>query len=158
MTDPIALGERDGEAIWFLGNLAVVKAARETTGGWAMVEVTARDGYQTPRHVHHEEDEVFYILEGLLNITMGDESFAAGPGTFVLSPVGIPHAIKAEGETRWLQLAPRGGFVEMIREIGAAAKSPTLPEMQEAPDFGKLREQFARHGIEMLGEGGEGVE
>jgi mannose-6-phosphate isomerase-like protein (cupin superfamily) len=147
----VVLKGGDGEHLWFLGNLGTIKAARERTGSWAMLELVAPDGYQPPLHVHEDEDEAFYILEGALTITIGESEHRAETGAFVLSPKGVPHTIRAEGRTRWLQLAPSGRFADLMRELGEPADAPTLPEAGGPPDFGRLREIAAKHGITILG-------
>jgi mannose-6-phosphate isomerase-like protein (cupin superfamily) len=45
-----------------------------------------------PMHVHHSDDEAWYVLEGSLRFRMGEETFEAGPGAAVLAPKGTPHA------------------------------------------------------------------
>src|SRR6266516_819551 len=67
---PYALGPGDGEAHWFFVNPA---------------------GFASPLHVHHDEHEAFYILEGTAEVHCGDEVFHVAPGSFVLLPRGIPH-------------------------------------------------------------------
>ena len=58
------VAEDEAEAFWFLGNLATVIASGEQTGGaLSLVEFLAPAGFATPRHVHHSEDEAFYVLE-----------------------------------------------------------------------------------------------
>lgn len=151
MTDPIILPAGEGEHVWFLANLGTIKAGRESTGRWAVVEMTAPAGYEPPMHVHEEEDEAFYILDGELTITIGGEKHIARTGAFVLSPQGIPHTIRAEHETRWLQFSPSGLFVDLMRDMGTPAASPTLPELEGPADFELLRERAAKHGIRMLG-------
>jgi mannose-6-phosphate isomerase-like protein (cupin superfamily) len=45
-----------------------------------------------PLHVHHADDEAWYVLEGALSFRIGDEVYEAGPGEAVLAPKGTPHA------------------------------------------------------------------
>ncbi len=45
-----------------------------------------------PPHVHHADDEAWYVLEGVLRFWIGDEIREAGPGSAVLAPKGTPHA------------------------------------------------------------------
>ena len=45
-----------------------------------------------PLHVHHADDEAWYVLEGTLRFRLGDDEVEAGPGTAVLAPRGMPHA------------------------------------------------------------------
>lgn len=45
-----------------------------------------------PLHVHHGDDEAWYVLEGVLRFRVGEDTFEAGPGGAVLAPRGSPHA------------------------------------------------------------------
>src|SRR5579883_2130474 len=86
----LAAGE--GEAIWFLGTLMTVKAGAEQTGGaFSLPDQTLPPGFTPPPHIHLREDEAFYILEGVLSISCGEQRWQAGPGDFVFMPRGIPH-------------------------------------------------------------------
>ncbi len=68
-----------------------VKASRASTaGGLTLIESHTRGG--APWHVHSNEDEGFYVLEGTLQVHCGEEVFEAGPRSFVFLPRGIPHA------------------------------------------------------------------
>jgi mannose-6-phosphate isomerase-like protein (cupin superfamily) len=59
------LGPQEGQAIWFAGALMVVKAAGEhTEGRFALLDQRVGGGYATPRHVHRDEDEAWYLLDG----------------------------------------------------------------------------------------------
>src|SRR3954449_4243203 len=60
-----ALGKDEGEAHWLLGMLEIVKISGADTGGaYGLLEVTVRAGEGSPWHVHPDEDEWFYVLEG----------------------------------------------------------------------------------------------
>ena len=62
---PIALGPGEGEHFWFFGGLTTIKADGAGTGGRMMLtEQTAPRGSGSPLHVHHNEDEWFYVLQG----------------------------------------------------------------------------------------------
>src|SRR4051812_49914743 len=45
-------------------------------------------------HVHADEDDAFYILEGEMTFSFGGEEAVAGPGTFVLVPPGVEHGFR----------------------------------------------------------------
>ena len=68
---PYVLGPEDGEAFWGLDNsLWSLKATAEQTGGrFSLIEEVAPRGEGTPLHVHREDDETFYVLEGSLRST-----------------------------------------------------------------------------------------
>lgn len=65
-----------------------------------------------PLHVHDDEDDSFYVLEGEVTFTLGDEDVVAGPGTFVLVPPGVEHTFANRSETRarFLNVHAPAGF------------------------------------------------
>ena len=99
---PYALGSEHGEMLWFFGMLVTMKATAEQTGGeFILVEELAPRGTATPLHVHPEDDESFYILEGELTFYLEDgEPLPASAGSFVHIPKGyVPHAYQVDSET-----------------------------------------------------------
>src|SRR2546422_2285194 len=130
--DPIVLQAHEGEAIWFLGTLVTVKAASESTGSWALVEIAAA-GHAPPLHAHHSEDEAFDVLEGEMSIICGDRRFNAAAGSFVLIPRGVPHTFKIEQPAKWLLLAPSGDFMKFVCGIGETARKKSLPSLGRPP-------------------------
>ena len=69
-------------------------------------------------HAHRDHVDSFYILEGEAEFTVGDETFRAGPGTYVAAPVGVVHGFRVVGdaELRFLNVhAPNVGFTERLR-------------------------------------------
>lgn len=73
-------------------------------------------GREIEPHVHEDEDDAFYILEGELVFSFGDETATAGPGTFVLAPGGLEHGFRNEtGESvRMLNIHAPAGFDRRI--------------------------------------------
>ena len=63
-------------------------------------------------HVHADEDDAFYILEGELTFVVDDEEVVAGPGTFVLVPPGLMHTFANEGDAlvRMVNIHAPAGF------------------------------------------------
>ena len=77
--EPFARQAGEGEALWWLGSLAIIKAAREETGGrFTLVEVAENEG-ETPLHVHHREDETFFVLEGEIDFEVDGKRLIDGP-------------------------------------------------------------------------------
>src|SRR5688500_15903898 len=69
-------------------------------------------------HVHDEHTDSFFILEGEVEFTIGDETVRAGPGTFVAAPSGVRHgfSIPGPGRARFLNIYATGsGFTELHR-------------------------------------------
>src|SRR5580765_7815185 len=68
------LDSGEGEAFWLLGMLEIVKIGGASTNGeYGLLEVTVRAGEGSPWHVHPDEDEWFYVLEGEFTVYVGDE-------------------------------------------------------------------------------------
>lgn len=147
------VADNDAEAIWFLGTLATLKADGARTGGaLSVVEFTHPAGFATPRHVHHAEDEAFYVLAGTMRGFCGERPWRATAGSFVWLPRGIPHgyAVEGDGPLRTLAIAVPAGFDRFVAEVGEPAKERTIPP-PTAPDVEKLRVVAAAHGQEILG-------
>jgi quercetin dioxygenase-like cupin family protein len=151
---PIALRQDQGEALWFLGFLATIKASTETTGGRvAVIEHLARRGAGSPLHVHRREDEWFYVTEGELTFWVGGQVTEAPAGSFVYGPRDIPHTFEVRSEeARFLLVAEPAGIEAFMRALAEPAKALTLPPPpSEPPDPERLATVAAEYGIEVLG-------
>ena len=105
-----------------------VKASAEETGGrFGLIE--SHQVGDVPLHVHENDDEAFYILEGEYEIRCGDQTFQAGPGTFVYLPHGVPHAQRLKSDTakKLILIAP-GGFENWFLERSEAMKDGRYDE------------------------------
>ena len=79
-TRPYALAREEGRAVWFLGALLVVKATDEQTGGaFGLIYHVLAAGFASPYHVHRNEDEAYYVVEGKMTfyVYVGDERVKA---------------------------------------------------------------------------------
>jgi mannose-6-phosphate isomerase-like protein (cupin superfamily) len=92
-----------------------------------------------PLHVHHADDEAWYVLEGALRFRLGEETVQAGPGAAVYAPKGTPHAY---GNARRGELARY--LLVMTPRIRA------LIEALHAPGAGDYTEIFRAHESELL--------
>ena len=96
---PIAHGPGEGEAFWFFGGLTTIKSTGgQTAGRVAVTENLAPRGSGSPLHVHHREDEWFYVIEGELTFWVGGEVIPAPAGSFVYGPRDIPHTFVVSSE------------------------------------------------------------
>ena len=119
---PSLVTSNSAEAIWFTGCLALIKASTESTGGvLGLVEFVHPPDFATPPHIHHAEDEAFYVLEGAMNGFCGDEKWRATTGDFVWLPRGIPHGYSVDSEVlRTLAITvPTGPQLAPVRMSGA---------------------------------------
>jgi mannose-6-phosphate isomerase-like protein (cupin superfamily) len=150
---PYVLGPADGQAWWFLGNLVTVKATgAETRGGLTVVEFLNPPGFAPPLHRHLTEDEMFYLLSGTARIHCGGEELTAGPGDFVLLPVGLPHTfiVGPDESLHVLQITTPSGFDQFVADVSQPARERRLPD--PAPfDPADIAHASARHRVEILG-------
>jgi quercetin dioxygenase-like cupin family protein len=151
---PIALGPGEGEALWFLGALATVKCSAETTGGRvAVIEHLSPRGSGSPLHVHHREDEWFYVIEGELTFWVGGEVTVASAGSFAFGPRDVPHTfIVTSDQARFLLVTEPAGFEAFMR--GGAQPADRLeipPPAAEPPDVEGLTRLAATYGIDIIG-------
>lgn len=149
------LEKGEGEARWWLGGLATIKATgEETAGRYTLVEVLEPEG-EAPLHVHHREDEGFWVLEGEVTFVVGEETIKAGPGSFVFGPKGVPHRYTIEsGPARMLFLLSPAGFEGFIYATSEPAEERALPPQPEGPPSDAEMEQLAalarQYGSELL--------
>ncbi len=104
-----------------------------------------------PPHIHHREDESFYVVEG--EFSRDGETMKAGPGPPVYVPRGSLHAFKnvgAERGTLLLIQTPGGLHERFFEEVGEEAIDPTTPPVAAGPpDLTALVAAAARYGTEM---------
>lgn len=151
---PIALGPNQGESLWFLGSHVSIKASAETTAGRvAVIEHLTPRGLGSPLHVHHREDEWFYVIEGELTVWVGGRVINAPAGSFVYGPRDIPHTFMVSSETaRYLLVTEPGDFAGFMRKLAEPASEPVIPPpATEPPDVAALAQVAAEYGIEILG-------
>ena len=95
-----------------VGNVEFLARSRDTPRfNLALITVQPHRGGPEP-HVHSEEDDSFYILEGELTFALEDEEVVAKTGTFVLVPPGVPHTSANRGDAvvRFINVHAPAGF------------------------------------------------
>lgn len=83
-----------GDRVWFLGNVMTIKCGLGQGDGMTFIEGKLHPAHAPPLHVHLEEDEAIYVLEGALRIRCGDDEFDASAGDCAFVPRGTPHAFR----------------------------------------------------------------
>jgi mannose-6-phosphate isomerase-like protein (cupin superfamily) len=123
-----ALHADGGERLVFGDVTVLIRASAETTRGAFTVFEEVPPMVDTPLHVHANEDEMFYVLEGEHIVRCGDDEFRLGPGGVVFLPRGIPHSQRrvVPGQGRLLVLTSPAGFEGFFRELAEAERAGTL--------------------------------
>jgi quercetin dioxygenase-like cupin family protein len=150
---PVSVGSGEGEALWWFGALAVIKATAEDTGGqMTIIEVTEAPGAEGPLHVHHREDEAFWVLEGEVTLEIGGQAIHARAGDYAFGPRDIPHRYTVgDSGCRMLFICTPGGFEGLVRGMSEPAASRTLPPpMEQEPDWERVMAVAEEYGCELL--------
>jgi mannose-6-phosphate isomerase-like protein (cupin superfamily) len=148
-------GVSSGEAVrdlwWKTGRVRVKTSAPETDGRLAQVEIDDPLASAPPFHVHHREDETFFVLEGEVRVFAGDETIDASAGDFVFVPRGTVHAylVRSERARMLVSFAP-AGFEQFFVEHGIPA-GEERPEERVEPGPAQLGEIMAGYGCELVG-------
>jgi quercetin dioxygenase-like cupin family protein len=149
----VVLGPGEGTAVWFLGNLMVVKATAESTNGaYGLLESLVAAGSSPPLHIHNGEDEAFWVLDGTLTVCCGGETFTAGAGSYVFLPRGVPHTYRVDSATpaRVLTLLTPGGCEAFFVEGGRPAERLELPPAGTV-DIPKMKRAAEKFRSEIIG-------
>ena len=111
-SEPIVIPPGEGHRI---GNVEFLARTADTPRfNLSIIEITA--GRVLEAHVHADEDDAFFILEGELVFTLGERDAPAPPGTFVLVPPGVRHGFRNDGDVpvRMLNIHAPAGFDRRI--------------------------------------------
>jgi len=144
------MNTRGDSAFRFLGLPTLMRSTSETTNGafGLMEQWSMAPGFASPYHVHHLEDEAFYVLEGEIAFVCNGKWIRGGPGAYVFGPREIPHGFKVVGTVpaRMLLICAPAGFEGFVLEMGEDFMSPGAP-----PDMARLVELAAKYKIDILG-------
>jgi quercetin dioxygenase-like cupin family protein len=141
------------EPRWFIDNLVRIHCGREETGGRSsLIEAEGRHGDMPPLHVHHRDDETFFVLDGTLTLIQPDAEVALQAGSSFRAAKGIPHVYRVDSPVaRWLVFNEPGGFDTFVLDASVPAEREELPPPGRPQDPEALAAAAARQGTELLG-------
>lgn len=141
----ISTRDDDSPRLGYGGRIWVHVTGDATGGAFGMWEGTLPPDGSSPIHIHHNEDECVYVMEGTLLFVCGDEQWESGPGTWVKMPRDVPHGICAMGETPVR-------FLEFFLPAGLEQLFTLLPESRPdtPPDMARILAVAKRYGLEFL--------
>jgi mannose-6-phosphate isomerase-like protein (cupin superfamily) len=108
-----------GNAVWFFGDkFTFLATGAETGGSYSTLEALVSPGNGPIPHIHHNADEQFYVLEGKVHFSVGDQTFSAGVGDFVHIPQGTVHSFKNHEKqaARLLATFPRQAWKSTLHD------------------------------------------
>jgi quercetin dioxygenase-like cupin family protein len=140
MNDTVIRQAGEGEHLWFAGGgVFTMKASAAETGGAMMVlEDRVARGKTTPLHLHPQEDELIYVLEGELIAHVGGKEYRVGERGMVFFPRGSAHSFLVTSETAHLLCVQTPGSGEgFYRQASEPATSEA--DVRRPPDLARLR-------------------
>jgi len=142
---PKIVRANEGKVVNVIGDRQTVKlTGKDTNGRFTLIEEENHPGVMIPLHVHKNEDEVFKVLEGKVELTVGDQTTILEAGDLGFGPRGVPHSWKIIGDQKAkviLSVFP-AGIEFMFEELGQLPDGP--------PDFGKVAEICGRFGVSFV--------
>ena len=105
----------------------------ETDGRFDFIEATITYLQGPPLHVHHEQDDTFFVIEGTLTVQVGDEIFDLQAGDFICAPKGVPHTFANVGKepVRVINIMTPGGFDRVLEDYALLPVGPRDPQALE---------------------------
>jgi quercetin dioxygenase-like cupin family protein len=144
----ILLNPKEGNSFWVLGDLYTFKlTGKDTNGALTVVEQVIQPESGPPPHIHHREDEAFYVLDGKFSFLCEDSHGIFGTGSFIYIPKGKLHTFKNIDDKpgKLLVTISPAGLEDFFYSIGTAVSEladnpgfdPAVVEkiMQLAPDY-----------------------
>ena len=124
----------DHRSLWFLNTYVTIRiSSRDGSDGISVLEHRASQGDSPPLHIHHDEDEIFHVLEGEVRYRVRDQEHRASTGETLLTPKGIPHTYRVESAEARMLTITRGEFETFIRAFGRPAEWQGLPDPSGPP-------------------------
>lgn len=132
--DPIVVLPDGGDILEIAGGKFIHKvSSMDTNNVFSVVEIITPPGKGVSVHVHQKEDELVYLLQGEIEVTLGEQSMRAVPGVMALLPRGIPHGFTNVGDTPSVVIDTilPGAFDNYFVEMAALYRSgePTQEEI-----------------------------
>jgi quercetin dioxygenase-like cupin family protein len=153
ITKPYSVAAGEGLAdVWWKSGRVTVKAGGAEGHAFSQIEVDDPRGTGPPLHLHHNEDETFYVLEGEVTIVVGDERIDLSAGDYLFGPRDVPHAYVVRSErARMLVTASPGGVEQVFVSLGVPVTGSEPPTDAVMPPMDELVGLFADYGCEILG-------
>ena len=143
MLKPLIVGPGEARIYDHLAGekITILLSAQDTDGSFAMFIDEVPPAAGPPLHIHHNEDETFYILAGELDMQVKEDKFTAPAGASVFLPRGIPHTFSNSGSQTaraLVVLSPAGleGFFAEVEPLVTQAEPDMMAILAVADKYG----------------------
>ena len=142
--DPKIVKSQEGYKLNVIGDNQTIKlTGKDTNGQFTLIEQNNDPGVGIPPHVHEDEDEVFQVLSGEVEMIIGDKTTTLLAGDLIFCPRGIPHSWRVVGEVKaraMLSIFP-AGLEAMFEELAQLPPGP--PDLEKVGEIcGKYNLRF----------------
>jgi quercetin dioxygenase-like cupin family protein len=139
--------------VWWKSGRATIKAGPDETGGaFSQLVMDEPRGSATPIHIHHHEDETFYVVDGQVTMFSGDERIDLEAGDYFFVPRGVVHAYLVSSErARMLVTISPSGTEQLFVSLGVPVTGSEPPADAVMPPMPELVRLFGAYGTEILG-------
>jgi quercetin dioxygenase-like cupin family protein len=131
--------------------ITTLVSGRETNGRFSMLLFEGPANEPIPAHVHTQEDEWYYVVEGKIRWWHGTEHRLLYPGDSVYVPANVVHCFKLEGGyNKMVGLNVTAGFEDFFGVIGSRTEAFSAPQEYQIPTEQQWRDaadQFGWHAI-----------
>jgi quercetin dioxygenase-like cupin family protein len=127
----------------------------ETSGRHALIKISVHRGAEPPAHTHTREDESYFVLDGSVRYTIGEDEITVNTGDYVYLPKDVPHSFKIiSDKAELLMWISPAGLDQWFWDNSAPAPDGRPLPIQQGPPPQELVEHFVTslrsYGVEMI--------
>jgi len=121
------------------GYFKTLLSPEQTGGTLALIDMVLPQGAEPPLHMHSREDETFYIIDGSMGFTIGNETLTAGEGAAVFAPRMVPHSFRIlSPEARFITIISPGDLWHYFMEFSDPCAGRPLVSPPQGPPPAEL--------------------
>ena len=136
----------DNSVHYMAHTFSFLATGEDTENAFTLIHCFFRKDFFPPPHIHQNEDESFYILEGIFEFRVGERKITAGTGELVVLPKNVPHSFNLLTETaKALLLITPAGLEVIFKEFSVPAITLDLPPVPEPEPEGRYAKMATRN-------------
>lgn len=127
--------------------MLIIEDGSHTSGRHAVLEFTFDGQFSPPPHIHHQHEEVIYVLEGEMALPVRDETIRLGPGSAFVTPIGLPHTFgnAGAGRLRFLLTISPASHIRYFEDMAKA-----MQQARGVPDPETMMGIMKQYGLEPI--------